>query len=128
MQTAELLPRDIAVPPMLRANRAGAAVALSHVSRSFDGNRVLANLDLTVRPGEFLSIVGKSGCGKSTLLRLIAGLEQPTAGQVRIAGDPPGLLGRQGGLAIAFQDPCLLPWLDVAQNVALGRKLSLIHI
>ena len=75
MQTTELLPRDIAVPPMLRANRAGAAVALSHVSRSFDGNRVLANLDLTVRPGEFLSIVGKSGCGKSTLLRLIAGLD-----------------------------------------------------
>ena len=56
MQTTELLPRDIAVPPMLRANRAGAAVALSHVSRSFDGNRVLANLDLTVRPLSLIHI------------------------------------------------------------------------
>ena len=120
MQTTELLPRDIAVPPMLRANRAGAAVALSHVSRSFDGNRVLANLDLTVRPGEFLSIVSKSGCGKSTLLRLIAGLDRPSVGSVTVDGTPAHQAGDR--LRIMFQEPRLLPWALVAGNVAVGLR------
>ena len=58
----------------------GAEVVLTGVEKAFGANAVLSRLDLTIRPGEFLSIVGKSGCGKSTLLRLVTGLDQPTRG------------------------------------------------
>lgn len=119
MQAVNLLPRDIDVPPMLRHGE-GAAVKLSHVSRSFDGNRVLSGLDLTVRPGEFLSIVGKSGCGKSTLLRLIAGLDKPTSGTVTVDDKPATQAGDR--LRIMFQEPRLLPWASVADNVAVGLR------
>ncbi|MFG6081025.1 ABC transporter ATP-binding protein [Paracoccus litorisediminis] len=119
MQAVELLPRDITVPPMLRDNR-GAAVSIRNVTRSFEGNRVLSNLDLDVRPGEFLSIVGKSGCGKSTLLRLIAGLDQPSSGEVRIDDRPATQAGDK--LRIMFQEPRLLPWANVADNVAVGLR------
>ncbi|MDQ7775085.1 MAG: ABC transporter ATP-binding protein [Paracoccus aminovorans] len=120
MQAASILPRDIPIPPMLRDRTAGAEVQLRGLGRSFEGQRVLANVDLTVRPGEFLSIVGKSGCGKSTLLRLIAGLDQPTAGSVSVAGRPPRLGGERA--RIMFQEPRLLPWASVADNVALGLR------
>ena len=53
----------------------GAAISIRGLTRSFDGNRVLRGIDLSVRPGEFLSVVGRSGCGKSTLLRILAGLD-----------------------------------------------------
>lgn len=119
MPTAELLPKGVTVPPMLREN-SGAAVRLRNVSRGFAGNRVLSDLDLEVRPGEFLSIVGKSGCGKSTLLRLIAGLDRPDSGEVIIDGDPAHQAGDR--LRIMFQEPRLLPWADIAQNVGLGLR------
>ncbi len=120
MLAADLVHRDIALPPMLRDERPGAEVQVRHVSRHFDGNRVLANLDLTVRPGEFLSIVGKSGCGKSTLLRLIAGLDLPSSGSVTVDGTPADRAGDQ--LRIMFQEPRLLPWASVADNVAVGLR------
>lgn len=120
MQAASILPRDIPTPPMLRDKTAGAEVRLRGLGRSFDGQRVLANIDLTVRPGEFLSIVGKSGCGKSTLLRLVAGLDQPTAGSVTVDGAPAQTGGDRA--RIMFQEPRLLPWASVADNVALGLR------
>jgi len=119
MLTAETLPNVFPLPPMLRDN-SGAVVKIRNVSRSFDGNRVLSNLDLDVRPGEFVSIVGKSGCGKSTLLRLIAGLDQPTAGSVTIDDIPAEKAGER--LRIMFQEPRLLPWASVAENVAVGLR------
>ncbi|MFH5776486.1 ABC transporter ATP-binding protein [Paracoccus broussonetiae] len=119
MQAVNILPRDIPVPPMLRENT-GVTVRLANVSRSFDGNRVLNNLDLEVRPGEFVSIVGKSGCGKSTLLRLIAGLDRPTTGSVTVDGVPAERAGDR--LRIMFQEPRLLPWASVADNVAVGLR------
>lgn len=102
-----------------------AEITCTGLSKLFDGSILAVDgIDATFASGRTTALLGPSGCGKSTLLRLIAGLEEPTAGQVRIAGQPPAALCRQGGLSIAFQDPCLLPWLTVARNVALGRKLA----
>ena len=102
-----------------------AEIACTGLFKLFDDSiPAVDGIDATFAAGRTTALLGPSGCGKSTLLRLIAGLEEPTAGQVRIAGEPPAALCRQGGLSIAFQDPCLLPWLSVARNVALGRKLA----
>ena len=85
----------------------------------------LAPLDLRFAPGSVTALVGPSGCGKSTLLRIIAGLETPDpGGTVRIGGDDPGAVRRRGELAIAFQDPALLPWRTAAGNVALAQRLA----
>ncbi|MBT0779065.1 ABC transporter ATP-binding protein [Paracoccus sp. pheM1] len=120
MPITEILPRAITIPPMLRPDGAGAAVRACNLGRSFAGNRVLADLDLEVRPGEFLSIVGKSGCGKSTLLRLIAGLDQPSSGSIGVDGLPADRAGDR--LRIMFQEPRLLPWATIAGNVAVGLR------
>lgn len=102
-----------------------ADIRCSGVSKLFDGSILAVDgIDLTFAAGRTTALLGPSGCGKSTLLRLIAGLEEPTAGQILIAGQPPEALCKQGGLSIAFQDPCLLPWLTVTRNVALGPKLA----
>jgi sulfonate transport system ATP-binding protein len=79
---------------------------------------VLDSLDLSVTPGEFLTIVGASGCGKSTLLRLIAGLETDFQGSVILDGKR--VMGPSLDRGLVFQEPRLFPWLTVAQNVALG--------
>jgi ABC-type nitrate/sulfonate/bicarbonate transport system ATPase subunit len=83
---------------------------------------VLEGLDLTVRPGEFLSIVGASGCGKSTLLRLLTGLDGDYEGEIRVRGEP--VRGTSLDRGIVFQEHRLFPWLTVAQNVALGLENS----
>lgn len=74
------------------------------------------NASFSVRRGEFLSICGPSGCGKSTILRVLAGLEQQTLGEFRVAGD-----GRNP--AMVFQESSLFPWLNVQDNVAYGLAL-----
>ncbi|MGH9705374.1 MAG: ABC transporter ATP-binding protein [Candidatus Acidiferrales bacterium] len=81
-------------------------------------------MNLSVAAGEFLAIVGPSGCGKSTLLHLLAGLEQPSSGTVRIDGEAPEELVRRHRLGIAFQDSALLPWLSVQANLGLPFKLA----
>ncbi|TDG02699.1 ABC transporter ATP-binding protein [Paraburkholderia guartelaensis] len=79
---------------------------------------ILDGVDLAVRAGEIVSILGASGAGKSTLLRIAAGLIAPHAGDVRVDGSP--LTTTRADVALAFQDPCLLPWLSVERNVAFG--------
>nr|WP_294563712.1 ABC transporter ATP-binding protein [uncultured Rhodopila sp.] len=79
---------------------------------------VLESVDLSVAPGEFLTIVGASGCGKSTLLRLIAGLDTDFRGGIALDGKRVTEPSLERGLV--FQEPRLFPWLTVAQNVALG--------
>lgn len=98
-----------------------AHVTLRGVCKSFNskrGNiRALANVDLDIRAGEFLSLLGPSGCGKSTLLRCLAGLDQITSGEVRMHDKP--LDGPPDDMGIVFQRDMLLDWRTVLDNVFL---------
>ena len=82
---------------------------------------VLRDVDLTVRSGEFLSIVGPSGCGKTTLLEIVAGLQQPSGGRITVGGEP--LERCSCTRAIVFQQYGLFPWLSVRKNVEYGLKV-----
>ena len=94
-------------------------VRLERVSMAYDGvGPVLSDVDLTLRQGEFLSIVGPSGCGKSTLLRIISGLQPATGGTVRVRGEP--VVGIPPGIGLMFQRDALLPWETVRGNIAIG--------
>lgn len=78
--------------------------------------RVLAldRIDLDVQEGEFVCLLGASGCGKSTLLHLVAGLDQPTSGELRVAGGQP---------AVMFQDAALFPWATVEENISFPMEM-----
>lgn len=96
----------------------GIQLHTQHLIKAFGTQSVLRGIDLTIQPGEFISIVGKSGSGKSTLLRLIAGLETPDSGSIWIDNQP--LKGQNAHVCVMFQDARLLPWRRVIDNVALG--------
>ena len=94
-------------------------VAAAALAKSFrNGITALAGVDLAVAPGEFVGVLGPSGCGKSTLLRIIAGLIEPSAGRLERSAD---LVGRIG---LVFQDPTLMPWATVSDNVYLPLRLQ----
>ena len=101
---------------------AGARLSLRRVVKRFGDLTILRDLDLSVRPGEFIGVVGKSGSGKSTLLRLIAGLDSATEGDVEIDGAP--VRGVGSAVRVMFQEARLLPWKRVIDNVALGQRRS----
>jgi multiple sugar transport system ATP-binding protein len=102
-----------------------AEIALVGVCKVFEnGVRALVDCDLAVAKGEWLVLVGPSGCGKTTTLRLIAGLEEPTAGTIRIGGAivnqvPPA----QRDVAMVFQRPALFPNKDVRGNLGFGLRI-----
>jgi NitT/TauT family transport system ATP-binding protein len=81
---------------------------------------VLEGMNLDLQEGQIVGLLGRSGSGKSTLLRLIAGLSEPTAGQVSYLGHP--IIGPAPGIAMVFQSFALFPWLTVFENVALGLE------
>jgi NitT/TauT family transport system ATP-binding protein len=81
---------------------------------------VLEGMNLELREGQIVGLLGRSGSGKSTLLRLIAGLAEPSAGQLRYMGQP--ISGPAPGIAMVFQSFALFPWLSVFENVALGLE------
>ncbi|WP_303152013.1 ABC transporter ATP-binding protein [Megasphaera elsdenii] len=83
--------------------------------------RVLQHISLSLDEGQHLTVVGPSGCGKSSLLRLIAGLQAPTEGQIRFAGQK--MTGPRPDLAIVFQDYGLFPWKTVEENIHLPGQL-----
>ena len=93
---------------------------VSKVFRAADGSPVpvLDGLSLTAAPGEMVALVGPSGCGKSTVLRLIAGLDAPTAGELRVGSEP--ITGPSAERGLVFQDPTLFPWLTVRGNIQAG--------
>lgn len=100
-------------------------IAIKGVSRVFpkangEDLRVLEDVDLTIRSGEIVGLLGRSGSGKSTLLRIIAGLSSPSSGDALYRGKP--ISGPPKGLAMVFQSFALFPWLTVLQNVELGLE------
>jgi sulfonate transport system ATP-binding protein len=84
------------------------------LSRAFGGRHVLDGLDLDIEPGEFIALIGRSGSGKSTLLRALAGLDRDTTGELTVTGT----------VAVAFQEPRLVPWKRVLANVCLGLRVA----
>jgi multiple sugar transport system ATP-binding protein len=101
------------------------SVTLTGVTKAFSNDvKAVDAVSLEVQEGEFLVLLGPSGCGKTTLLRMIAGLEQPTAGEIRIADklvnfDPP----KDRDIAMVFQNYALYPHMSVNQNITLGLRL-----
>lgn len=103
---------------------AGHAIYFDGLAKRFGELEVVSPLTLTFAAGETTALVGPSGCGKSTVLRMIAGLERPSDGTVLIGSETPRAVAKRGALAMAFQDPSLLPWRTVRGNVVLGAKLA----
>lgn len=96
----------------------GVNLVVDNLWKSFGKNHVLQGLNVEIKSGEFVSIVGRSGCGKSTLLRAIAGLADPSSGSLWVDDKP--VKGINSIARVMFQEPRLLPWKKVYQNVALG--------
>ena len=96
---------------------------LQQLCKSYAGTPAVQDLSLTLDAGETLALLGPSGCGKSTLLRLVAGLETPDSGRVRLGGaDVTALPPEKRALSLVFQDYALFPHLSVLQNAAYGPR------
>lgn len=113
--------KDLSSTPAYRGE-----IKLNNLSMSFGqgANQVLAvnDVNLTVAPGEFVSIIGPSGCGKSTLLNVVAGFTPPTNGQALLDGAPITGPGPERG--VVFQQYSLFPWMSVRKNVEFGLKMQ----
>lgn len=100
-------------------------INLKQVEKKFDDVQVIKPLDLSIKAGEFIVFVGPSGCGKSTLLRLIAGLEDVSAGTIEIDGvDATKLIPSKRGLAMVFQSYALYPHMTVRKNIAFPLAMA----
>jgi multiple sugar transport system ATP-binding protein len=103
-----------------------AAIELSGITKRYpDGTEAVSNVDLEIRDGEFMILVGPSGCGKSTALRMIAGLEDITAGELSIAGEVVNdRAPKDRDIAMVFQNYALYPHMTVRQNMGFALKLA----
>ena len=100
-----------------------ATLELNRIVKSFDKTTILHGIDLSVNDGEFVVFVGPSGCGKSTLLRVIAGLESPTSGEIRIdQQNVNAVSAADRGCAMVFQSYALYPHMTVYDNMAFGLE------
>ncbi len=108
-----------------------AAIELSDVSKVFGkagskgAYKAVDKINLAVKPGQMVALLGKTGCGKSTIFNMVAGLTEPTSGTVRVGGTDPfsSFDSFRGKMAIVFQNDRLLPWRTAVQNVALGLEM-----
>lgn len=131
MTTSAITPEPSAsnaAVPGTDAAPATEAVRVTGVERVFAGAKganvtALTGIDLVVGAGEFVSLIGPSGCGKSTLLRLIADLDEPTGGDIRVFGQTARAARLGHAYGIAFQQAGLLPWRTVAANIELPLEL-----
>lgn len=98
---------------------------LNNLTKSFNENIVIKNVDLAVEKGEFVSFLGPSGCGKTTTLRMVAGFESPSSGQIFLDGtNITSLPPSQRNLGMVFQSYALFPNLTVFQNIAFGLEVK----
>src|SRR5829696_8880681 len=106
-----------------------ASVELSAIVKAFGDTSVLKGIDLSIRDGEFLTLVGPSGCGKSTLIRIIAGLESQDEGSVSIGGAPVDhMRPHERRVAMVFQSYALYPHMTVRQNIALPLVMARLRL
>ncbi len=105
-----------------------AHVVVEGVTKRFAVKRnevvALSDVDLTLRRGEFVALIGPSGCGKSTLLRLLADVLAPSSGTISVGGRSPEAARREHRIGFVFQDPTLLPWRTVIDNVRLPVQIA----
>jgi spermidine/putrescine transport system ATP-binding protein len=100
------------------------AVTLANISKHFGKTVAVDTLDLAIQQGEFFAILGPSGCGKTTTLRIVAGLEKPTSGEVRIQGQAVTRLPTHvRNIGMVFQDYALFPHMKVFDNIAFGLRM-----
>lgn len=118
----------LSAPLELSHDRHGASVAVEAVTKRFRRSRkefvALDRVSFSIAPGEFTALIGPSGCGKSTLLRLLADLDRPSEGSVRVDGKPPSALRQEHRIGVAFQQATLLPWRSLEDNISLPLKLA----
>ena len=105
------------------AHVAARGVGVRYASRN-GGVEALRGASFEAARGEFVAIVGASGCGKTTLLRTLGGLLAPTEGEIEIGSAPPDMAQARKAIGFVFQDPSLLPWLDVERNVRLALEVN----
>jgi len=101
-----------------------AAISIRNVSRQFGDNWALRPVDLEIASGEFVALIGPSGCGKTTLLRIVADLQEPSSGEVRIGADSAAEARRKRLLGLVSQRPAVLPWKRAIDDVRFTQKIA----
>lgn len=109
------------IEPLVRDDVPASAVSTRHISKNYGEVEALRDLSLEFPRGQLTSLLGPSGCGKTTLLKIIAGLLEPTSGEVEVNGKT--VTGPGPDRAFVFQDFALLPWASVIRNVAFGLEM-----
>ena len=123
------MPRvELNAPPPASAASRGGGVLVENLTKSYrlgkERYTALEDVSFRTEQGSFTALLGPSGCGKSTILRILADLESVSAGRVQVHGADPATARKKGQLGLAFQDPALLPWRTVTDNIALPLELA----
>ncbi len=100
------------------------SLSLSHITKKYGETSCITDISFELENGETLAILGPSGCGKTTILKMIAGLIEPTSGEIYINGKlANGVLAEKRNVSLVFQKPLLFPHMDVMQNVGFGLQM-----